>query len=47
VPTSAAEPLLDVQGLQAGYGKIVVLHGVDLTVGRGEVVRSRLNGNSR
>jgi branched-chain amino acid transport system ATP-binding protein len=38
VPTSAAEPLLEVLGLQAGYGKIVVLHGVDLTVGRGEVV---------
>jgi branched-chain amino acid transport system ATP-binding protein len=30
--------LLAVQGLQAGYGKIVVLHGVDLTVGAGEVV---------
>jgi branched-chain amino acid transport system ATP-binding protein len=30
--------LLEVQGLQAGYGKIVVLHGVDLSVGKGEVV---------
>jgi branched-chain amino acid transport system ATP-binding protein len=38
VPISAAEPLLDVQGLRAGYGKIVVLNGVDLTIGAGEVV---------
>ena len=38
MPTSAAEPLLDVAGLSAGYGKIGVLHGVDLTVGTGEVV---------
>jgi branched-chain amino acid transport system ATP-binding protein len=30
--------LLAIAGLQAGYGKIGVLHGVDLTVGRGEVV---------
>jgi branched-chain amino acid transport system ATP-binding protein len=29
---------LAVSGLQAGYGKVGVLHGVDLTVGRGEVV---------
>ena len=27
-----------VEGLQAGYGKVAVLHGVDLTVGAGEVV---------
>ena len=38
MPTSAAESLLDVKGLNAGYGKIVVLHGVDLTVRAGEVV---------
>ena len=38
MPTSAAETLLDVKGLNAGYGKIVVLHGVDLTVRAGEVV---------
>jgi len=38
VPTSVAEPLLHVQGLHAGYGKVVVLNGVDLSVGRGEVV---------
>jgi len=37
-PRSAANPLLDVAGLATGYGKIGVLHGVDLTVGAGEVV---------
>ena len=36
--TSAAEMLLEVKGVHAGYGKIVVLHGVDLTVQAGEVV---------
>ena len=35
---SAAEPLLEVAGLSTGYGKIGVLHGIDLTVGAGEVV---------
>jgi branched-chain amino acid transport system ATP-binding protein len=38
MPISAAEPLLDVAGLSTGYGKIGVLHGIDLTVGVGEVV---------
>ncbi|HEY2527611.1 MAG TPA: ABC transporter ATP-binding protein [Xanthobacteraceae bacterium] len=38
MPTSAAEPLLDVVSLSAGYGKIGVLHSVDLRVGAGEVV---------
>jgi branched-chain amino acid transport system ATP-binding protein len=38
VPISAAEPLLAVSGLVAGYGKIVVLHGIDLVVKPGEVV---------
>jgi len=38
MPTSAADPLLRVAGLASGYGKIVVLHGVNLSVGRGEVV---------
>ena len=38
MPISAAENLLTVSGLVAGYGKIVVLHGVDLTVKKGEVV---------
>jgi len=35
---SAPEPLLRVAGLTAGYGKIGVLHGVDLTVLPGEIV---------
>jgi branched-chain amino acid transport system ATP-binding protein len=38
VPISAPEPLLAVAGLAAGYGKIGVLHGVDLTIGAGEAV---------
>jgi branched-chain amino acid transport system ATP-binding protein len=38
MPTSAAEPLLSVAGLSSGYGKIGVLHGVDMSVGAGEVV---------
>ena len=38
MPISAAEPLLWVAGLSAGYGKIGVLRDVDLTVGAGEVV---------
>jgi branched-chain amino acid transport system ATP-binding protein len=35
---SAPDPLLDVTGLSAGYGKISVLRGVDLKVDAGEVV---------
>jgi branched-chain amino acid transport system ATP-binding protein len=38
MPISVADPLLDIAGLSTGYGKIGVLHGVDLTVGAGEVV---------
>jgi branched-chain amino acid transport system ATP-binding protein len=38
VPISAPEPLLEVRGLKAGYGKIAVLHGIDLHIARGEVV---------
>ena len=38
MPTSAADPLLDIAGLYAGYGKIGVLQGVDLSVGRAEIV---------
>jgi branched-chain amino acid transport system ATP-binding protein len=38
VPISAPEPLLTIAGLETGYGKIAVLHGVDLTIGAGEVV---------
>ena len=36
--TSAAESLLTVRALESGYGKIRVLHGVDLSVAAGEVV---------
>ena len=36
--TSAVEPLLSVAGLQSGYGKIRVLHGIDFHVSAGEVV---------
>jgi branched-chain amino acid transport system ATP-binding protein len=35
---SAADPLLRITGLSTGYGKVGVLHGVDLTIGAGEVV---------
>jgi branched-chain amino acid transport system ATP-binding protein len=38
VLTSAAEPLLSVKALESGYGKIRVLHGVDLAIAAGEVV---------
>lgn len=31
-------PLLEVEGINAGYGKIAVLHGVSLRVGEGEIV---------
>ena len=34
----SVETLLRVENLQAYYGKSHVLHGVDLTVGRGEIV---------
>ncbi|WP_042338314.1 ABC transporter ATP-binding protein [Paraburkholderia ferrariae] len=33
-----AEPALAIAGLQAWYGESHILHGVDITVGRGEVV---------
>jgi branched-chain amino acid transport system ATP-binding protein len=38
MPISEAEPLLRVAGLTAGYGKLRVLHGVDLVVGHREAV---------
>jgi len=38
VPTSAREPLLTINGLAAGYGKIGVLRDIDLAVRTGEVV---------
>src|ERR1700744_3995685 len=34
----AAEPALEIAGLQAWYGESHILHGVKLTVNRGEVV---------
>jgi branched-chain amino acid transport system ATP-binding protein len=38
VPTSADDLMLNIEDLHAGYGKIGVLHGVDLRVGCGEIV---------
>ena len=38
MPTSVVEPLLAVDRLESGYGKIRVLHGIDLQVSAGEVV---------
>ena len=38
MPISAAEPLLQVKGITSGYGKIGVLHGVDMSIAAGEVV---------
>lgn len=35
---SAAELLLDIRGLYAGYGEVEVVHGIDLQVHAGEVV---------
>lgn len=32
------EPLLEVQNIVAGYGNLIALHGVSLTVNKGEVV---------
>ncbi len=34
----AADALLEVAGLEAGYGRIAVLHGVGLHIGAGEIV---------
>jgi branched-chain amino acid transport system ATP-binding protein len=33
-----SEPMLTVAGLTAGYGPVQVLHGIDFTVGEGEIV---------
>ena len=38
MPISAADPLLQVEGLHAGYGKVGILHGVDLAIAPGELV---------
>ena len=35
---SSVGPVLEVRGLTAGYGGVAVVHDVDLSVGRGEVV---------
>jgi len=35
---SSSDPILKVSGLRAGYGPIEVLHGLDFTVGDGEIV---------
>ncbi len=32
------DALIDVKALRAGYGRVPVLHGIDLTVGEGEIV---------
>ncbi len=37
-PTTAAEPALAVKGLHAGYGAARVLHGLEFSVARGELV---------
>ncbi len=36
--TSATEPLLRLEAVASGYGKIEVLHGISLQVGAGEIV---------
>ena len=36
--TSAADALLTVRALESGYGKIRVLHGIDMSISAGEVV---------
>ncbi len=38
MPISAPEPLLSVNGLRAGYGKIGVLHDVSIGIAEGEAV---------
>jgi branched-chain amino acid transport system ATP-binding protein len=38
VPISDPDALLEVSGIEAGYGKISVLHGVSLRIAAGEVV---------
>jgi branched-chain amino acid transport system ATP-binding protein len=38
VPISAHEALLSIEGLEAGYGKIGILHGIGLHIGTGEVI---------
>ena len=33
---SGAEPFVSIEGLVGGYGRAEILHGVDLTLGRGQ-----------
>ena len=35
---ASGTPVLEVQGLRAAYGETPILQGVDMTVGRGEIV---------
>jgi amidase len=35
---SDVAPILQVKGLRAGYGKVPVLHGLDFTIGEGQIV---------
>jgi branched-chain amino acid transport system ATP-binding protein len=35
---SDAEIMLELRGIEAGYGRIRALHGIDLEVRRGEIV---------
>src|SRR5438128_355297 len=37
-PMPEAPPLLDIRGLFASYGDAVILRGIDLSVGEGEIV---------
>jgi len=32
----AGEPAIDIRGLRAGYGRMEILHGIDLVAGRGQ-----------
>ena len=50
MPISAAEPLLEISGLESGYDKIAVLHGVehDDRSGRGgRAARTERRGQRR
>ncbi len=38
MPETSDTAILEIQGVQTFYGNIQALHGVDLTVGRGEIV---------
>ena len=38
MPILEREPLLEISGLHAGYGKVQVLHGVSFSVEKGQVM---------